>query len=115
MKFTIYHNPQWSKSRKSLELLREKGVEPNVIEYLKTPLGINELKSIKEKLKLNPKEFVRTNDVKYKELELEQFNGTDIELLQIIIDNPRILERPIITTSKKAVIGRPPENILDLF
>ena len=96
-------------------MLREKGVEPNVIEYLKTPLGINEMKSIKEKLKLNPKEFVRTNDAKYKELGLKQFDGTDIELLQIIIDNPRILERPIITTSKKAVIGRPPENILDLF
>ena len=96
-------------------MLREKGVEPKIIEYLKTPLGLGELNSIKNKLGLKPKEFMRTSDVRYKEIGLKQFHGTDAELLQIIIDNPRILERPIIVTDKKAVIGRPPENILDLF
>ena len=82
---------------------------------MKVPLSLGELKSIQNKLKLSPKSFMRKKDTKYKELNLEQFNGTDTELLQIIIDNPRILERPIIVSNLKAVIGRPPENILDLL
>ena len=115
MSFTIYHNSQWGKSRKSLELLREYNIEPTIIEYLKKPLSLKELQSISKKLALAPKDFLRKNDSRYEELGLSEFNGTDNEIFKIIIANPRILERPIIISDNKAVIGRPPENILELF
>ena len=115
MEFTIYHNPQWGKSRKSLELLRAKGIEPTIIEYLKKPLNLKELSSIANKLNMSPKEFVRKSDAKYKELNINEHDISNNELLKAIIDYPRILERPIIISGEKAVIGRPPENILDLF
>ena len=115
VEFTIYHNPNWSKSRQSLELLKEKHVKLNIVEYIKTPLSLDEIKSISTKLNMRPQEFLRRNDARYKELNLSEFNGTDDTLFQIIIDNPRILERPIISSSTKAVIGRPPENIFKLF
>ena len=115
MEFTIYHNPNWSKSRQSLELLKKNHVKLNIVEYIKTPFSLDEIKSIATKLNMRPQEFLRKNDVRYKELNLSEFNGTDDNLFQIIIDNPRILERPIISSSTKAVIGRPPENIFKLF
>ena len=115
MDFTIYHNPNWGKSRKSLELLRENGIEPEIIQYLKTPLSIDELKSISNKLNLSPKDFVRKNDSKYKELKLSELDINDDEMLHVIAKSPRILERPIIVRGQEAVIGRPPENILKLF
>ena len=115
MLFTIYHNPQWGKSRKSLELLRDNGVELKIIEYLKAPLTIKELKSISNKLKLSPKNFIRENDSRYKELDINKANTNDNQLFELIIENPRILERPIIVSGNNAVIGRPPENILSLL
>ena len=115
MAFTIYHNPQWSKSRKSLELLRDNKIEADIIEYLKEPITIEVLSTIRTKLGLSPKEFLRKNDIKYKELNLDEFNGTELELFEIIIQNPRILERPIIVSEEQDVIGRPPENILQLL
>ena len=115
MEFTIYHNPQWGKSRRSLELLKENSIEFEIVEYLKTPLTMQNLKSVSLKLGLSPKDFTRKNDSKYKELNLDRFNGTDEEMIEIIIKHPRILERPIITSKEKAVIGRPPENILKLL
>ena len=115
MSITIYHNPQWSKSRQSLELLRNQGIQPRIVEYLKTALSLEELKTIKNKLALSPQHFLRKNDARYKELNLDQFNDSDDKLFKIIIENPRILERPIIVSDEKAVIGRPPENIFKLF
>ena len=115
MSITIYHNPNWSKSRQSLELLREKNIKLKVVEYIKTPPSSEDLQLISIKLNLSPKEFLRKNDIRYKELNIDSFNGSDDELFQIIIENPRILERPIITSNDKAVIGRPPENLLELF
>ena len=96
-------------------MLRNNGIDVEIIEYLKKPITIEELKVIETKLKLNPKEFLRKNDTKYKELNLDKFDGTHEQLFEIIIQNPRILERPIIISGEKAVIGRPPENILKLL
>ena len=96
-------------------MLRENGIEPLIVEYLKEPLQLNELESIAKKLKLPAKKFVRKNDKKYKELDIDSSKISDTEMLQTIIDYPRILERPIIISGNNAVIGRPPENILDLF
>ena len=115
MEYTIYHNPNWSKSRQSLELLKEQNVKLTVIEYIKTPPSLNEIKLIATKLNLHPQEFLRKNDAIYKELNLAEFNGSDEALLKIIVDNPRIMERPIIISGTEAVIGRPPENIFKLF
>lgn len=96
-------------------MLRENGIEPEIIQYLKTPLSIDELKSISNKLNLSPKDFVRKNDSKYKELKLSELDINDDEMLHVIAKNPRILERPIIVRGQEAIIGRPPENILKLF
>ena len=115
MEFIIYHNPQWGKSRKSLELLRSKNIDPIIIEYLKNPLSITELKSLSRKLTASPKEFVRKNDSRYKELNINEASITDDKMFEFISQNPRIMERPIITCGEKAVIGRPPENILELL
>ena len=115
MILTIYHNPNWSKSRQSLELLSEKNIKPNIIEYIKNPPTVDDIKTIAAKLNLHPQEFLRKNDIRYKELNLATFDGSDDDLFNIIIENPRILERPIIVSKTKAVIGRPPENIFKLF
>ena len=96
-------------------MLRENGIEPLIVEYLKKPLQLNELESISKKLKMPPEKFVRKNDNKYKKLDIDGSKMSDTEMFQAIIDYPRILERPIIISGDKAVIGRPPENILDLF
>jgi len=82
---------------------------------MKSPPSIMELKSISKKLGLRPQNFLRKKDSKYKELNLDDFKGDNEELYEIINQNPRILERPIILCDDKAVIGRPPENILELF
>ena len=115
MILTIYHNPNWSKSRQSLELLSEKNIKPNIIEYIKNPPTVDDIKTIADKLNLHPQEFLRKNDKRYKELNLSEFNGSKDDLFEIIAKNPRIMERPIIITDTKAVIGRPPENILKLL
>ena len=96
-------------------MLREKNVKIDIINYIKNPPTKEELKTIASKLKLPLKDFLRKNDSAYQELRLDKFNGSDDEFLEIINKNPRILERPIITCNNKAVIGRPPENILKLF
>ena len=96
-------------------MLRSNDVELEIIEYLKTPLTVKELKSISDKLKLSPKSFVRENDSRYKELNINKTNTDDNQLFEMIVENPRILERPIIISEDNAVIGRPPENILSLL
>ena len=115
MTLTIYHNPNWSKSRQSLELLRDQQVAHNIVEYIKTPPSVSELKEIAQKLGLDAKNFLRKSDKKYKELNLDDFSGAEEEIFSLMSENPTIIERPIITSEKKAVIGRPQENILKLL
>ena len=112
-KITIYHNPRCSKSRKSIEILNSLNIKYNIIEYLKTPLGKGELTAILDKLKVEPIDIIRTNEEEFK---LNDIKSNDRgELIELIIKYPKILQRPIISTDKKAVIGRPPENIKKLF
>ncbi|WP_454784265.1 arsenate reductase (glutaredoxin) [Legionella sp. WA2024007413] len=110
-KITIYHNPRCSKSRKTLELLQSKGYEPIVIEYLKTPLTLEQLSSLRAHFDL--KDFVRTEEPVFKEHGLSLDN--EAQVLQAMRTNPILMQRPIVTYKDKAVIGRPPENILRLF
>ena len=94
-----------------MQLLKENGIEPKIIEYLKTPLSVNELKELSKMMGLRPKEFVRRNETEFKDNELIQFLDNDNALFQAMANYPKIMERPIIICGNKAVIGRPPENL----
>ncbi len=110
----IYHNPRCSKSRQALALLRENGVEPEVIEYLKTPPTKTTLRSLLKKLNLSAHEILRTKEDQYADCNLSP-HSTQAELLTAIAANPILLERPIIIKGNRAVIGRPPENVKALL
>ena len=110
----IYHNPRCRKSRETLELIKSKGIDPEVIEYLKSPLTKEEIKSILEKLGLNAKDIIRKNESIFK----EEFKGkveTEDEILKMLVENPKLIERPIVIENNEAIIGRPPENVLKLI
>lgn len=113
----IYHNPRCSKSRQTLALLQEKGIEPQIIEYLKDPLTESELVKVFSALNKKAKEVVRTKEEIYKELsEKSSIDWEDDRaVISAIIAYPKLLERPIVVKGNKAVIGRPPENIQELF
>lgn len=112
--FTIYHNPRCSKSRATLTLLEEKGITPKVVEYLKTPPTAAELKAITTKLGVKPQELVRKSEDIYK----SKYAGkqlSDDQWLAALAKDPILLERPIVVAGKRAVLGRPPENVLQFL
>lgn len=113
--FTLYHNPKCSKSRQALALLQENGIEPTIVEYLEEPLSKSELKNLLKLLGLGPRDLLRTNEPEYKSLSLADKNLKDEDIIDVIVKNPRLLERPIVVKGKKAVLGRPTENILKLL
>ena len=107
----IYHNPRCSKSRQTLSLIEEKNKEIEIIEYLKTPATVEELKSIIEKLGIKAIDLVR----KKEQIWIEDYKGrdlTDKKILEAMVENPNIMERPIVIDGNKAIISRPPENVL---
>ncbi len=110
----IYHNPRCTKSRQSLALLRENNTEPEVIEYLKTPPTAPVLYDLLKKLGLTAHEILRTKEAEYTAAGLSP-ESTEAEILTAIVANPVLLERPIIVKGNRAVIGRPPENVLALL
>ena len=115
MKLSIYHNPRCSKSRETLSLLRDRGLEPEIIEYLKTPPSREDLERILEMLDLEPRDLMRKKEKEFKELGLaDESLGRD-ELIQAMLDHPKLMERPIVVGDGKAALGRPPESVLDLF
>lgn len=111
----IYHNPKCSKSRQTLALIEEAGIKPEVVEYLKTPLSAKELGELVQLLGVKPIDIVRTKEAEFKELGLDKKLPADAKLLALIAKNPKLLERPIVVKGKKAVIGRPPENVKALL
>ena len=110
----IYHNPRCTKSRQTLALLRENGVDPEVIEYLKTPPDKNALRDLLKKLGKAAHEILRTKEAEYAAASLSS-ESTEAEILAAIAANPILLERPIIVKGTRAVIGRPPENARELL
>ncbi len=107
---TIYHNPKCRKSRAGVEYLQEKGVECSIVEYLKTPFTREQFKDLLMKLNMKPEEVVRTQEDEYKEkLKGKSFN--DEEWITILLENPRLIQRPIVVKNHKAVIGQPLEEI----
>lgn len=115
MATTIYHNPRCSKSRQTLQLLNDNNVKADVIEYLKTPPDAQTLKDILSKLGLQPRQLMRTKEVIYKELNLDDESLSDDQLINAMIENPKLIERPIVVKDGKVAIGRPPENVLSIL
>ena len=110
----IYHNPRCSKSRQTLNLIKEKGVEVEIIEYLKVIPSEKELSSIIKLLGIKPEKLLRKGEVDYK----ENFKGkilSDEEWISAMVQYPKLIERPIVVSDNKAVLGRPPENVFDLL
>jgi arsenate reductase (glutaredoxin) len=116
MTVTIYHNPRCSKSRETLQLLEDRGLKPKIVDYLKTPPSAAELKAILKKLKLKPEELLRTGEPRYAELGLnDRTLDDDDALIALMVENPILIERPIVVANGKAAIGRPPETVLDIL
>ena len=113
MSIKIYHNPRCSKSRQALGIIRDQSIEPDIIEYLKTPLNIDDLRKLIDALNLTPKDVIRKCEQVYKDLNLK--TASDDTLVKAIAENPILLERPIVHTNKGARIGRPPENIKEIL
>ncbi|MDH5232729.1 MAG: arsenate reductase (glutaredoxin) [Gammaproteobacteria bacterium] len=111
----IYHNPRCSKSRQTLALLEEKGITPEVIEYLKTPPSAEELKQVLSYLGLQARQLMRTHEDEYKQANLDDPSLSEDELIQAMVTHPKIIERPIVVTNGKAAIGRPPEQVLQIL
>ncbi|TMU70619.1 arsenate reductase (glutaredoxin) [Pseudomonas fluorescens] len=112
---TLYHNPRCSKSRGALELLEARGLTPNVVRYLETPLNAAQIKALLSKLGISARQLLRTGEDEYKMLQLADESLSEAQLIDAIAQHPKLMERPILEVGDKAVIGRPPENILELL
>lgn len=115
MSVTIYHNPRCSKSRDTLKLIQGKGLEPTVIEYLKTPPDKKTLQQIIRQLGITPRELLRKNETEYKQAGLDDLTLTDDDVISAMVEHPKLIERPIVIHNGKAIIGRPPVKVLDLL
>ena len=111
----ILYNPACSKCRLSMQLIEDKGVSPEVMEYLSTPPDAAELGDILAMLGLEPRQLMRKHEAPYKELNLADESLSRDELIKAMVENPILIERPVVIRGNKAIIGRPPENILELF
>jgi arsenate reductase len=111
----IYLNPKCTKCRLSMQLLDDNGITPEVVEYLNQPPTVAELTEILDLLALAPRELMRQHEAPYKELNLSNDSLSHDELIQAMVDNPILIERPIVIKGNKATIGRPPEKILDIL
>ena len=112
--FIIYHNPRCSKSRQTLEILDQHDLETEIVLYLDNPPSAEEIASILNKLELSPRDILRKGEDAYKALNLKNDKLTNNDLINFMVENPKLIERPIVIRGDKAVIGRPPENVLSL-
>ena len=112
--WTIYHNPRCSKSRQTLQLLQENNIEPEVVLYLETPPDAATLKALLGKLGIGARDLLRKGEDDYKALNLKDAGLSDDALIQAMASHPKLIERPIVVKGDKAVLGRPPENVLEL-
>jgi arsenate reductase len=112
---TLYHNPRCSKSRGALELLEARGLTPTVVRYLETPLSAAQIKALLGKLGISARQLLRSGEEEYKTLNLADASLSEQQLIDAIAAHPKLMERPILEVGDKAVIGRPPENVLELL
>jgi arsenate reductase len=112
---TIYHNPRCSKSRQTLEILRSKGLDPDIVLYLETPLDKPTLIGLLQKLDLGAAYLVRRSEQAFKDNDLGKPDVSDEQLLDAMVKHPKLIERPIVVVGDKAVLGRPPEHVLEIL
>ena len=115
MKAVIYHNPMCGTSRKTLEILREEGADPQVIEYLKTPPSRDELKALYERAGITPRDGLRAKEPLAEELGLTRADVTDDEVLDAMAQHPILIERPLVATDKGVVLARPQDKVRDIL
>ena len=115
MEITIYHNPRCSKSRATLALLQERDHQPEIIEYLLTPPDRERIIEILSMLDISPAQLLRRGEAAFRDLDLARPDVTDKELIEAMIGNPKLIERPIVVCNGKARIGRPPESVLEIL
>lgn len=111
----LYHNPRCSKSRNALELLEQRGLTPSVVRYLETPPSADELKQILALLGISPRQLLRSGEEDYKTLNLADPALTDEQIINAMVAHPKLIERPILVAGDVAVIGRPPEKVLEIL
>lgn len=112
---TLYHNPRCSKSRAALELLQARGLEPIIVRYLETPPDAATLQALLGKLGISARTLLRTGEEEYKTLDLADATLGEEALVQAMAKHPKLIERPILVNGERAVIGRPPENVLEIL
>lgn len=112
--YLLYHNPRCSKSRGALDLLQENGIEPEIVRYLDEPLDAHGLRALLGKLGIRPRELLRTGEEEYRSLGLADESVGDDVIIEAMAAHPRLIERPILVRGDRAVIGRPPERVLEL-
>ncbi|MDN5850096.1 MAG: arsenate reductase (glutaredoxin) [Nitrococcus sp.] len=115
MAVRIYHNPNCSKSRATLKLLHDHGIEPEIIKYLKTPPSETELEAILVSLGFEPRQLMRRNEPEYRDHALDDDTLTRDELIRAMVQHPRLIERPIVVNNGRAAVGRPPEAVLNIL
>ena len=115
MRAICYHNPRCGKSRQTLQLLQEQGIDVDIIDYLKTPPTFQQLDDIIQKLGIQPRDLMRTKEAAYKTNGLDDKSLDRQALINGMINNPILIERPIVIANGKAVIGRPPEAVLSIL
>ncbi|MDX1391946.1 MAG: arsenate reductase (glutaredoxin) [Rheinheimera sp.] len=111
----IYHNPRCSKSRETLSLLQQQAAQVEIVDYLKTPPSAEELTQLLHLLGLTARELLRTKEDDYQQLALDNPSLTEQQLIEAMVAHPKLIERPIVVKGNKAVIGRPPSNVLTLL
>jgi len=111
----VFHNPKCSKCRLTMGILNDKGVDTTIVEYLKTPPNTAELSEILDLLGMEPRDLMRKHEAPYKDNNLDNADLSREQLIQAMIDNPILIERPIVINGDKATIGRPPEKVLDIL
>jgi arsenate reductase len=112
---TIYHNPRCSKSRQTLDILQSANVELNIVLYLETPIDKPTLSSLLAKLNMAPKEIIRRSESEFKDNHLGEKDVTEAQLIDAMIKYPKLIERPIVVSGERAVIGRPPEKVREIM
>ena len=115
MAVTIYHNPRCSKSRQALQLLRDRGVEPEIVEYLTSPPSADEIDAVLAKLGLEPRAVMRAKEAAYREAGMGDEGLSRRALIDLMAANPVVIERPIVVSGERAALGRPPENVLSVL
>ena len=111
----LYHNPRCSKSRAALQLLEERGLTPTIVRYLDTPPDVDQLQALLRQLGIVPRQLLRSGEEAYQQLGLANPALTDAQLIEAMSKHPKLIERPILVAGDKAVIGRPPEKVLEVL